>query len=400
MKKRILFVDDEPNVLQGLHRMLHSMRSEWDIEFASSAFEALRKLEKSTFHVVVSDMRMPRMDGDEFLSLVMKKYPKIIRFILSGNSDKELIMKSIGSTHQYLTKPCEAETLKKTVARALALRNFLMDDSLKELVSHMKTLPSLPTLYLQLIKELQSPETTMKYIGEIISKDVGMTAKILQLVNSSFFGLSRHVSTPEHAAKLLGAEIIKAVVLSVQIFSKFENAQESGLSLEKLINHSVSVGSLAQKIAQCEGLNPQTTDNAFIAGMLHDAGKLILAENLPEQYSKAMALARLKKLTVSEAERKIFDATHAEVGAYLMGLWGLPDNIVEALAYHHRPTQCLDNTFSPLAAVHAANAIHHELFPGEEDYNITPLNTGYLNAIGLRHRLPVWRELCVSTKKI
>ncbi|HEX9652455.1 MAG TPA: response regulator [bacterium] len=399
MKKRILFVDDEPQVLQGLQRMLHSMRNDWSMEFASSAFEGLRKLENGDFHVVVSDMRMPRMDGAEFLALVMKKYPKIIRFILSGHSDKELIMKSIGSTHQYLTKPCDAETLKRTVARALALRNLLMDDSLKELVSHMKTLPSLPTLYLQLIKELQAPDTTMSHVGEIISQDVGMTAKVLQLVNSSFFGLSRHVSTPEHAAKLLGAEIIKAVVLSVQIFAKFENSLQSGLSLENLINHSMAVGALAQKISLSVRLNSKISDNAFIAGMLHDAGKLILAENLPEKYSKAVSLARLKKMTIGDAERDIFGATHAEVGAYLIGLWGLPDNIVEALAFHHRPGECLDNTFSPLTAVHAANCLYYELNPGPDDLKVNTLDAEYLKAVGYQDRLGVWRELCATVKR-
>lgn len=384
--------------MQGLQRMLHSMRSEWDLEYANSAFEALRKLEKSDFHVVVSDMRMPKMDGAEFLSLVKTKYPKVIRFILSGHSDKELIMKSIGATHQYLTKPCDAETLKNTLTRALTLRNLLGDDHLKGLVSHLKTLPSLPTLYLQLLKELQSPDTTMTRVGEIISKDVGMTAKILQLVNSSFFGLSRHVSTPEHAAKLLGAEIIKAVVLTVQIFSKFENALQSGLQLEKLINHSIAVGALAQKIALGEGLDSKLSDNAFIAGILHDAGKLILAENLPEKYNKAMALARFKKISVIDAEREIFGVTHAEVGAYLIGLWGLPDNIVEALAFHHRPTTCLDAAFNPLTAVHAANAIYYEMNPEHNDGTASELDMEYLQTLGLQNRLPIWRELNATIK--
>jgi HD-like signal output (HDOD) protein len=398
MKKRILFVDDEPNVLKGLQRMLHSMRNEWDMEFAASAMEGLRKLEGETFHVVISDMRMPGMDGADFLAIVMKKYPKIVRFILSGHSDRELIMKSIGSTHQFLTKPCDAETLKNAVSRALALRTLLTDDTMKELVSHMKTLPSLPTLYLELIRALQLPETTMTRIGEIISKDVGMTAKILQLVNSSFFGLSRHVSTAEHAAKLLGAEIIKAVVLSVQIFSRFENSPQSGLDLDVLINHSLCVGSFAQKISQGQGQHPKIVDNAFIAGMLHDAGKLILAENLPQKYSQAMALARTKHLMAWEAEREIFGATHAEVGAYLIGLWGLPDNIVEALAFHHSPRMCLDNEFSPLAAVHAADAIHHEMYPDQGEIKTGTLDLNYLKAIGVGDRIELWRTTCANAK--
>ncbi|MFQ5753214.1 MAG: response regulator, partial [bacterium] len=221
MKKRILFVDDEVNVLQGLQRMLRSMRNEWQMEFALCGQKALEIMSQTPFDMIVSDMRMPGMDGAELLNEVMQRYPDIVRIILSGQASKEEIIKSIGPTHQYLPKPCDAEKLKATIARAFAQHDLLKDRKLKELVSRMKSLPSLPSLYLELQKELQSLEVTMAKVGEIISKDVGMTAKILQLINSAYFGLPVHVSSAVHAAKLLGPEIIKSLVLSVQIFSMF-----------------------------------------------------------------------------------------------------------------------------------------------------------------------------------
>src|SRR5581483_5953516 len=173
--KRILFVDDEPNILQGLQRMLRPMRHEWDIAFAQSGPEALKLLEQSPFDIVVSDMRMPRMNGAQFLAEVRDRHPQIVRIILTGQSDQEAILRAIGSTHQYLSKPCNADTLKSTVARACALRDLLASDALKKLVSKMTTLPSPSSLYCQMIAALEAPNTSLHQVAEIVAKDVGMT---------------------------------------------------------------------------------------------------------------------------------------------------------------------------------------------------------------------------------
>jgi putative nucleotidyltransferase with HDIG domain len=398
-KRRILFVDDEPNVLQGLERMLRCMRHEWDMVFAGSAQDALSILSREPMDVVVTDMRMPGMDGAELLNHVMKQYPHIVRIILSGQSDREIIMKSIGPTHQFLSKPCGAEKIKATIARAFALHDVLADEELKELVSNMKSLPSLPSLYLELMQELQSPDFTMRRVGEIISKDVGMTAKILQLVNSAFFGLRTHVSDPIHAAKLLGADIIKALVLSVQIFSKFDQNKLKSISLKNLLDHSLSVASFAKEIAIHENQNQKITDNALIAGMLHDTGKLVLADNFPEQYSRTFALANNRGIPIWEAELKTIGSTHADVGAYLLGLWGLPDDIVEAVAFHHFTIKSPDNSFTPLAAVHVANILDHEI-RGEDNYiTEASIDLDLLDELGLTDRLPIWRQICREAKQ-
>ncbi|MFQ5706186.1 MAG: HDOD domain-containing protein [bacterium] len=392
MKKRLLFVDDTENVLQGLRRMLRSKRHEWDMEFAASGEEALAILSERPADVIVADMRMPGMDGAELLSTVMERHPQTIRIVLSGQSDKEMIMKSIGPTHQYLSKPCNADELKNIIERALALRDLLTDEKLKGLVAQIRYLPSLPTLYLELMQELQSANVTMKRVGEIISKDVGMTAKILQLVNSAFFGLRENISSPIHAAKLLGPEIIKALVLSVQVFSKFDQFKIKCLPLAKLLNHSLSVAAFARRIAILETQSEKIIDHAIMAGLLHDTGKLVLAENLPDEYGEAVMFARQQGIGMWQAEQEIIGATHAEIGAYLLGLWGLPDNIVEALAYHHRPQHCLGMNFSPLTAVHVANVLEHafcdtKVLAAEPDRE-------YLQKLGLADRLQLWQENC------
>jgi len=219
-KKRVLFVDDEPRILDGLKRMLRHMRDEWEMSFVESGEAALKVLESARFDVVVSDMRMPGMDGAELLTRVMERYPQIVRIVLSGHADKEMILKTVRPAHQYLSKPCDPEKLRSTVARASALRGLLADELLKQLVSQMSTLPSAPSLYNEVMNELRSGEGSVQRVGEIVSKDVGMTAKILQVVNSAFFGVPRHVESPAQAVSLLGLETIKALALSAQVFSQ------------------------------------------------------------------------------------------------------------------------------------------------------------------------------------
>jgi DNA-binding NtrC family response regulator len=155
VKRRILFVDDEPNVLSGLRRMLRSMREEWDFEFAGSGREALEVMQRTAVEVIVTDMRMPGMDGSQLLDEVLQRHPQVVRIVLSGQSDTETVLRSVRPTHQFLSKPCDAETLKATVARACALRDLMAEPSLKDLVSRISTLPSMPSLYLEVVKELR-----------------------------------------------------------------------------------------------------------------------------------------------------------------------------------------------------------------------------------------------------
>jgi len=393
VKKRILFTDDEPMVLLGLKRMLRSQRDEWEMAFAGSGAEALALLEKGHFEVVVSDMRMPGMDGAEFLTTVMRRYPDVVRIILSGSSEWELIMKSVGPAHQYLNKPCNADELKATIAQACALRTLLADHNLRTLVSRMETLPSLPSLYQRILKALRSPDASCSVVGEIVSQDPAMAAKVLQLVNSAFFGLARPVTKPSQAVSLLGLDTVKSLVLSLNMFAEFDQRRVTELSLDSLWTHCLAVGSLAKRIAHLETDNAKLRDDALLAGLLHDIGKLVLVANLPDAYAEVHRRATAGNVDPLEAERQEFGATHGEVGAYLLGLWALPDPIVEAVAFHHQPSRCLSHGFTPLTAVHAANCLEMSV-PCEDPSRIAPaVDRPYLDGLGLTERIDAWQEL-------
>lgn len=394
-KRRILFVDDEPNILDGLRRMLRSMRNEFELCFAENAKEALEKMTQAEFDVVVSDMRMPGMDGAEFLAEIQKKYPHSIRIMLTGQADDESTMRTIGVVHQFQAKPCDPEKLKSILLRASALHRLMIDGKLKDIISGIDTLPSLPSVYAKLQKKIREPEATLDDIGEIISQDIAMTAKVLQLVNSAFFGLYQRVDSPARAVKLLGLDTIKALVLGSQIFSEIKISSKD-FSAEFLWNHSMMVGTLAKKIAESETDSKEVISNCFIAGVLHDIGKLILISKMKQQYTDIVRIAKEENITLRQAERKVFKATHCDMGAYLTGLWGFSSDIVEAIGFHHQLGEYPADTFSPALAVHIANVMYYKCHK-EDTIGASPeINEDYMDKIGLGEKLQKWREICLT----
>jgi len=395
-KKRLLFVDDEPRVLDGIRRMLHSMREEWEISFAGSGREALDAAAEG-FDVIVSDMRMPGMDGSALLNEVRKRYPQTARIALSGQTKKEDILRAVGPVHQFLSKPCDAETLTSTISQALALRDLLADDRLRALLSQMDSLPVLPSLYDELLDELESPDASVNVVEGIVSHDIGMSAKILQLVNSAFFGVRQHISSPGQAVALLGLDAVKALVLSINVFSQFEGTRTKGLSLDAVWRHSMNVAGFAKRIVRAENVGTKTADHAFIAGLLHDAGKLVFAAKLPAEYAETLSLVTRDGTTLYEAERATLGATHAELGAYLLGLWGFSDPIVEAIAFHHEAARSPRREFSTLTAVHVANILDHETSTEGGIGAVSLLDKAYMADLGLAERLSEWNKVCRET---
>jgi HD-like signal output (HDOD) protein/CheY-like chemotaxis protein len=390
---RIIFVDDEPRVLDGIRRFLYPMRDEWHLKFAGSGSQALEIMSCNPFDVIVTDVRMPGMDGTELLSRVRELYPGVVRIILSGQSDRDLTLKATVSAHQYLSKPCDAESLKLTIMRAVALKATFTDPSLQALVSGAGTLPSIPSLYVELINRLEDPEGCPQDVANVIAQDPAMTAKILQLSNSAFFGLRRRISDPRDAVLYLGLDTLKALALSVKVFSQFTVRPVSRFSIEDLGKHTILTGILARKIAGAEGLTKNDVEDSFMAGLLHDLGKLVLVSAAPGKYEQAMRFAEANGVDRRDAEQKVFGTTHSEIGTYLLWLWGLPDSVVEAVAYHHAPGNCPARRLGALTAVHAANALAHESTAAKAGMPVSGLDMEYLDQLGLAGRVPVWRTL-------
>jgi HD-like signal output (HDOD) protein len=392
MTKRILFVDDDPNVLQGLQRMLRSMRSEWDMVFAEGGEAALARMEEQPFDVVVSDMRMPGMNGAELLRETMRRCPTTVRLVLSGHADRDLVSQCVGVAHQYISKPCDPEQLKSMIRNACLLTGDPVSEEVKRIIGSIDKLPTIPVLFQRLKKALEDEDVSSQKLGDIIQQDMGMTAKILKLVNSAFFGLRRSIETPHEAVAYLGIDTIKTLVLANGIFQEGVCFKTRVFTLEDLWQRTLHVASGAKAIAMAEHADRSLQEEAFVGGILHDVGVLLLATNFPDVYDIVGNLVLQENLPISEAEQREFGVTHAEVGAYLLGLWGIPAPILKIVSLHHRPSVSQEPVFSALLAVHAADVLsgkhgQHPLF--ERGHLDMPL----LDQAGLQDRLAVWERL-------
>jgi HD-like signal output (HDOD) protein len=259
----------------------------------------------------------------------------------------------------------------------------------------MRWLPSPPSIYFNLLQEMRSPNASVDRIGQLIAQDPAVSAKVLQLANSAVFGLQLQVVQPEEAVAYIGLETTMALVLLAHSFSSFEPLRPSLFSAEELWRHSLATGQFARAIAVAENHGGEISAQAFAAGLLHDIGKLLFAANLPQPYAKAVALARDERIPVSQAEKRILGADHAEAGGALLGIWGLPSPVVEAVALHHAPVVTTSQGFTPLTAVHTANFIEHESRANES--GVEPaLAWDYLAALGLDDRAEEWRRICME----
>lgn len=377
----VLFVDDEARILDGMRRMLRGVRDEWDMEFANGGQAALHQMKARRFDVVVSDMRMPGMDGAELLTHVKGSYPDVVRLILSGHADTQSVMRAVGAAHQYLSKPCDAGILKTTVARALALKSLLSDERLTRFVGQVDTLPSMPSSYRDLLACLQSPNASLVDAARIVARDPAMTVKVLQLVNSAYFGLARQVNSVDRAVNYLGLDTLKSLVLVHGIFSECKLSAVPGVSLERLWSRGLNVAAAARLLAKHAGLDARAQDDAFLAGILQDIGTLLLVGEMPGQYGETLVHFHQGGVTRAAAETAVFGASHAEIGAYLIGLWGLPDQIVEAVAFHELPSAGPSPGLSLAGIVHVAERLIDN--PGDSTATPPPdIDSAWLASLG------------------
>ncbi len=392
-KKKIIFVDDEPSILDGLRRTLRSLRNEFDMYFTISGSEALKVMAAEHIDVVISDMRMPGMDGAELLERIQKDYPHAIRIMLTGQADEVSILRTVGVVHQFLAKPCDPERLKAILIQTAALQDMLSDGGLKNLISQLGKMPSLPSLYAKLQKIIAKPNVAISEVADIIAQDIGMTVKVLHLVNSSFFGIYSRVDTAERAVTLLGLDTIKALILSLELFSAIKVSEEV-FQVDTLYSHSLMVGKIAKAIAAQQSKDEVLISNTFLAGTLHDLGKLDLLSSLPDKYRQVIRLAQEQNIPMTEAELSVFGVSQSVVGAYLLGLWGFNGPIIEGICFFNQLEKYPANSFNPALAVHVANCLYYRNRPNEITGKATELDMPVLERLGLQGECAGWEKIC------
>lgn len=388
----VLFVDDDPKALREIEQLIANANVDWVCDFAMSGEEAIAMMADDHFEAIVTDMRMPGMDGAALLNFVSDHHPNIVRIVWSRPSDREAVLRSVHAMHQFLPKPCEAAVLKTTIDRACSLRDLLVSDSLQRLVGSVTSLPSVPAIYREMTRELRNKDASVSSLGQIVAQDAAMTAKVLQLVNSAIFCLRHPVSDPIKAVSLLGASTLKSLVLAIGIFQEFEKIGSDGFTAEGLMHHCLRVSRIAKLIGQSERLEEHALEDAITAATLHDIGKLILHSIDPKTCDQARRKSELDGVPLWRAECSIFGADHAAVGAYLLSIWGLPQSIVEIVALHHTPTRAYEMSFSPLTTVVASNFLSHvghsPPLPQPDDELVR-----YFEMVACGQRLVPWHNL-------
>lgn len=385
----VLFVDDEPMVLQAIRRMLDVAGADFESDFADNGQTALAKVEAGNIDAIVTEMKMPGMSGADLLGEIAKTHPEVVRVVLSANSAKKEAQRLIKPMHQFLSKPCDAATITSTLSRARALQNVLSSERLVELIDGLQSLPSLPSVYRELSDELYSDEASVHTVGEIISRDAAMTARILQLANSAMFGLRNPVSTPARAASMLGLDTIATLVLTIGVFQQYEGVDVNGFSIDGMMRHSLEVAAKAREIARLENIDKELVEEVFTAGVLHDIGKLVLLTVDPQGFEQSCFKSFEQNIPMWQAEQEVFGADHAGAGAYLLSTWGIPQSIIEVVAFHHSPLEYEGGSFSPLSAVYLANSLIRENAM-EVDETLKDL----VSKNGFEDKLPRWQEIC------
>jgi len=344
-KQRVLFVDDEAAILEGLRAVLRPQRREWDMVFALGGPAGLQEIENSKFDIVVTDMRMPILDGAALLSRVKELQPHAIRLVLSGQTDSQTTMKSVFTAHQFLAKPCDADKLRNVVKRCCELNELLAADELKALCGDVSLLPAAPTTYLAISKALGNPNTGINEVVRIVEREPTLCAKVLQLANSAFFGLPRAVSNVSQAATYLGTLALRDLSLAMETMASLQGkATLPAESYKAFQTNALAVGLLGRRWF---GSDRRKADDAFVAGILRDMGHLVLA-------------------TRPTGTRNAVDGDveqHGALSAYLLGLWGIPYAVLEMVAFHEHPERVEHEGLEVVDIVHLADTLVSRFVP-------------------------------------
>ena len=323
---KILFVDDQPSVLEDTQRATEDMRHQWDMTFVTSADEAMELLDREAFDVVVSDMRMPGTDGAELLFLVRNCSPSTARIILSGCDEDEMIFRSTRVAHQFLTKPCDVDMLKSAIAEIRAAQGRVSSEEIRALIGRVDQLPALGEVYQRLVRAIEAEESSAR-LAEIVCEDVALTAEILRLLNSAFFGLARRVESVEQAIGLLGTDVLRAIVAGYSVFS-----QPGSLVVDADVvsRRSQQVAALARHAHRIlTGASRSELADVYLAGMLHEVGALVLGSIEGMDPVDARGVLDSNDNTV---ERLAFGVDRFAVSSYLLGLWAFSSEVIQAVA--------------------------------------------------------------------
>jgi putative nucleotidyltransferase with HDIG domain len=392
MKNTICFTGFSGGELELLQAKAAGVADIWDCQFIAAGEKVLLAMSSASFEVVVANVHINDMSGAELLHHVGKLQPNTLRIAVGDLVEQNLVIDYIGGPHRFVARPFQPDELVSVIRRSLALDAWLASDLLRALLPKLTHLPGLPSTYFEVLKKIESPYSTVQEVGEVIANDPAVTVRLLQMVNSVAFSLAQKITDPVDAVALLGLETVKSLVLCLQVFNENELLARAGVSMEHLWDHSLTVAKTARQIMLQLTSAPRLANDAFTAGLLHDIGRIVMAINLPKDYAEIIKASRQLQSPLHIEEIRRFGVNHTQVGAYLLGVWGMPVGLVEAAALHHAPSHTATSEISILTAVHVGNVLAHEQSPGH-GIPKPAFDVDYLVKLGLPTRVEEWLTL-------
>ena len=391
----LLLVDtDELGYLRTLRTDLEQAMPEWGVHCVSSADEALRLVDTCHVDIVLADLPFgPESPAEKLFSYLQEHKPDSGRLLVGMPGADSVTRRPWGTIHQTVPRPSSASTVARVLERVFTLRSHLNSPEMSQIVSQIGSLPPLPQNYRELTQILAREDYPQGELIRVLSRDAAVAATVLRVANSAFYGRRLPVTSLELAVMILGTTTVRTLVLTSELFSKVPKRLAREFGIEELYRHSLQVARYARIMAQKAGLQEDTLEDSFSAGLLHDVGKIIFIQTMPDRYREALKLRDDEAIPLHEAEESIFGVSHADVGGHLLGLWGLPDSIVEAALYHHHPMACRVKEITPLPLVYAGNAVDHarrERGPSvvwSSDYE------SYLQESGAEEILDAWKDI-------
>lgn len=387
-RPRILFVDDEQELLDGLRLVLHRMRRAWDVRFALGGAEALRSLAEGGFAVVVTDIRMPGMDGATLLQEVRARHPHVARLVLSGQCDEATARRATHAAHRWIAKPCEPSALIEALRRALEARERLCTPAMQAWVVPLHGLPAPDVAVLQLAERLADPGADASEVAALIARDPAMTARVLQLASSAFFGASAPVLDVHEAVMRLGLTTLTRLLVERELVSEL-GARVPQRELEAVQRRARCVSRVAGEVLR----GTAAARVAAMAGLLAEVGRLALAV-VDAAGVEAVTAVAAKGAPRTSAERERLGVSHEVVGAALLALWGLPAAVSDAVLFHEAPASTGSAALDAAVAVHVAAALVDEASGSSGG---TALDHPTLAAAGATEKVDAWRRAAAES---
>ena len=383
--KRILVIDREPALAESLKRMLRPIGAEWDVEVESSPKRALERMNQARFDVVLTDERAPAVDGASLLSAVFDRHPEVVRLVMTASANGGALRQTVPLAHQCVPRSTAPSQLPGLIARVSLLRDRLHDENMRALIGEIESLPAMPAVCRELNELLARADYAMTDVAAVVEKEPAVCAKILQIVNSAYFGVGRKISDVTNAVSFLGTSMTRNLVTSASMWRAVEGARPAATrQLESIYQDCQRVGSLARRML---GRRPGT-EEAFVGGLLHDIGMTLMIAYLPERFERVSREAVRQQVRFHEVEATLYNINHADIGAYLLDAWGLAFPVLEAVAFHHTAPELENSSLLPADAVYIASRLLEASREGQDPE--LAIDRAYLGRLGVSEQLSEW----------